>query len=952
MRRFLLLFVVLLSPSVVVAQTCSNTSLGTGITCVSSKDGIGVTSASVTFSSGYAAGTLIVVQAIGSFGSVFSSGNLTNTASYTWTFYGNIHTGGNDIAVWYVKVPSFNSNSDTITVAKTGGAGYVSVNAVTYTGISAIHGAGTNASGTGTVVASGNYTVSVYDLNIGIAIGESVISGTGWHARASDANGGSSPFAMIEDQIAATTTANATFTNQISDPWVSIGLAFTPNAASGPIITNLNPSSVLPGDTLTITGFAFGISQGGSTVTVNGVNATVTGWDTTSITVTVPTTTSGDVVVTVSGVASNPATLSIGPVITNVTPIWGVVGATFTITGTSFGAIQGGSTVTLNGVTTVINSWSATSISANAPNTTPGNVVVHVASLDSNGVYFRVGTTTPVLPQSTVSLTLPTQGASACPTLTTGSNCKRIPASGSASDFQSALNAAACGDTIILAAGSTYSGNFSVPATACSGWIVIQSSALASLPASNHRVSPSDASNMPLVSTPNTGPALNFSPSSNHWRLIGLDITTSWVNMSGGNNDNFGLVFLGLTGGGNYVSSIGQLPDQIIFDRVLLLGLSNTAVTKGILMDTQASAMVDSYCAEIHTGDRDSQCILIDNGTGPFLIQNNYLEASGENIMFGGSDPPIANLIPSDATIVGNVFQKNPAWMMSGLWTVKNLFETKNVQRVLLDGNVFQYTWAGQQNEAVLIRAANQSSGCTWCASADITFTHNWVRHAGNGFELDPCDCTYPSQATQRILVRNNVFTDLNSATWGVGAGGLYVWNAIGSFMPTMHDIFIDHNDSFMTSQFIYLGDNGTVSNVQFTNNLSDFGIGAQGTGTGMDAGLTLSTFLSPYTWSQNVFTATSQGTWPMGTLWSTNLAGLGMTAVTGSDPDLTGNFQLTSGSAYHNAGTDGKDIGVWDWSVFNARTANALAGTFDPGTTGAITASPGTVINPGATFR
>ena len=53
------------------------------------------------------------------------------------------------------------------------------------------------------------------------------------------------------------------------------------------------------------------------------------------------------------------------------------------------------------------------------------------------------------------------------------------------------------------------------------------------------------------------------------------------------------------------------------------------------------------------------------------------------------------------------------------------------------------------------------------------------------------------------------------------------------------------------------------------------------------------------------------------------------MTSVTGSKPNISGNLRLTGGSAYHNAVTDGKDIGVWDWSCYNNETAAALAGNF-----------------------
>ena len=98
------------------------------------------------------------------------------------------------------------------------------------------------------------------------------------------------------------------------------------------------------------------------------------------------------------------------------------------------------------------------------------------------GNVYAQAPTLPTLPQKTVSLTLPTQGTSTCPTLTTGSNCIRNVPSGNATSFQNAINAATCGDTIVLAAGSTYSGNFTIPSTSCSGWIEIVSSALASLP--------------------------------------------------------------------------------------------------------------------------------------------------------------------------------------------------------------------------------------------------------------------------------------------------------------------------------------------------------------------------------------------------------------------------------------------------------------------------------------
>src|SRR5207245_4990931 len=73
-----------------------------------------------------------------------------------------------------------------------------------------------------------------------------------------------------------------------------------------PHITNLNPTSGLVGASVTIAGANFGAAQGTSTVKFNGTVAVPTSWSATSIVAPVPAgATTGNVVVTVGGVASN-----------------------------------------------------------------------------------------------------------------------------------------------------------------------------------------------------------------------------------------------------------------------------------------------------------------------------------------------------------------------------------------------------------------------------------------------------------------------------------------------------------------------------------------------------------------------------------------------------------------------------------------------------------------------
>ncbi len=205
---------------------------------------------------------------------------------------------------------------------------------------------------------------------------------------------------------------------------VGCGGAYSPNGGGNPppapSITSLNPTSGVAGTSVTITGTYFGATQGTSTVKFNGTTGTPTSWSATSIVVPVPTgATTGSVVVTVGGVASNGVNFAMtapAPSITSLNPTSGLVGTSVTIAGANFGATQGTSTVKFNGTTATPTNWSATSIVVQVPaGATTGNVVVMVGGVASNGVGFTVvaDTTAPV-----VNITTPANGATVSATIT------------------------------------------------------------------------------------------------------------------------------------------------------------------------------------------------------------------------------------------------------------------------------------------------------------------------------------------------------------------------------------------------------------------------------------------------------------------------------------------------------------------------------------------------------
>jgi len=260
----------------------------------------------------------------------------------------------------------------------------------------------------------------------------------------------------------------------------SNGVAFTVTTA-GPSISGLSLTQGPVGAGFTINGANFGSSQGTSTATLNGAPLTVTSWITNMINVTVPPgATTGNVVVTVGGVASNGVlfTVTPPPAITGINPISGPIGTNVIITGTNFGPTVGTiqSFVTFNGIQTRASNWSDTSITAPVPSgATTGNVLVNVGGVPSNGVVFTVtpppsiSTLTPNFGPVGTSVTIAGAnfGASQGTSTVTFNGTAASPTSWSASSITVPVPAGATtGNVVVTEAGVPSNGvNFTVTTT-------------------------------------------------------------------------------------------------------------------------------------------------------------------------------------------------------------------------------------------------------------------------------------------------------------------------------------------------------------------------------------------------------------------------------------------------------------------------------------------------------
>lgn len=228
--------------------------------------------------------------------------------------------------------------------------------------------------------------------------------------------------------------------------------------------------------------------------------------------------------------------------------------------------------------------------------------------------------------------------------------------------LQAAIDAAAPGDTILLEAGETFVGPFILRRKAASSqWITIRSDAADSqLPAEGVRLVPSGK--------PGANTQRALLP-----RLIGQGGTakTTPVVRTQSGAQRYILRFLEIDGVANLgFETLIALGDDttattasyIVIDRVYAHGDFHKGMKRGISLNSAHTDILNSYISDIKSVNSDSQAIAGYNGTGPYRIINNYVEGAAENILFGGSDPAVTDLVPSDIEIRRNHLYKPLAW--------------------------------------------------------------------------------------------------------------------------------------------------------------------------------------------------------------------------------------------------------------------------------------------------
>ena len=415
---------------------------------------------------------------------------------------------------------------------------------------------------------------------------------------------------------------------------------------------------------------------------------------------------------------------------------------------------------------------------------------------------------------------------------------KQISVSAKA-DLAHAVEGAQCGDTLLLPAGAAFE-VMELPAKKCdeSHYLTIRTDTPDSkLPSESTRISPAWAGlsalpGRPVFAQPLGGPAKLLAtivaknpggvPVGDHVRFIGIE----WISQ------------------GNISRIINTAhADHVIFDRNYIHPAEGEEIPHAISMAQGARfiAVVSSYVGGF-TCIAMSRCTdatalgggFGDGPMGTFKIYNNFLESSGENIIFGGAG---ATATPTDIEIRRNHLFKplmwrkgDPSWVPAASGKpliVKNNFELKNAQRVLFEANLLEGSWGGftQSGFSILLTPKNQNNKCPVCRVTDITIRYCRVRNVASVFQVANVlsSAHGPSTDGGRYSIHDLFANQIHGEDFD--GGGVFMLLMVNQ--PPLHDLQIEHVTAFVPGSLFNVLDIGSkVDNVLIRNNVLYTGSG------------------------------------------------------------------------------------------------------------------------------
>lgn len=300
---------------------------------------------------------------------------------------------------------------------------------------------------------------------------------------------------------------------------------------------------------------------------------------------------------------------------------------------------------------------------------------------------------------------------------------------------QAALDRAVSGDEVVLAAGATYPGTLVLhPKGTPDVPVIVRGPA----PLPDRRITAADAGPLPKLVSGTTDPAVT-TDGGGGYRFVGVEFLPNAQGM-------YSVVY---TPGAT---------DHLAFDRCVVIGDETHGQKNAFALNGAHISVQRCHLANLWFAGEESHAFVAWDGPGPYLLQDNYLEAASIGILFGGADSASPEWLPSDVVIEDNDVTKRLAWRDGGK-AVKNALELKAARRVLVRRNRFSQVWTdAQAGYAILLTVRNQEGRAPWSTVADVLFTGNVITDVEHGLNIGGTDDQSPSTPARNLQFFDNVW--------------------------------------------------------------------------------------------------------------------------------------------------------------------------------------------------
>lgn len=371
-----------------------------------------------------------------------------------------------------------------------------------------------------------------------------------------------------------------------------------------------------------------------------------------------------------------------------------------------------------------------------------------------------------------------------------------------------------------------------------------------------------------------------------------------------------------------YDTDIVNINNEIILNQCLVQGDDTGTGTfsgktrHGVYLNGKRSALINSYIHQITEIGGEAHGILISNTPGLLKVVNNFVECACIGTLIGGELPHLGAVLgrPNDIEYRRNYHTKRLSWCQTGpTWdgltgrNGKGLFETKNVNRILIEGNVFDGCWADGQAGMIFVIKSGIGSGepAAGVGSTNLVIRYNLFNNSPRGINFAALSDETDAIPASKAAFYDNLITNIGSFQNQVSG---WAWILHEGF----NDLYIRHNTQLNNVlEGIFNVDYPSSPRAQnFTHSDNIFMTAFPGNGVFMSGGLVGSAAINawaenPY-WERNIMVGPHDdfiiSLHPQGT----NLYPADQAAM-----NFGVNYRLTAASPGWQAGVNGKNLGA-----------------------------------------